>query len=165
MFPPSPQTVVDGTTHTAIPSDILCQPAIDPPTFNLVLRSDKFPWLIVVQPSAYATESSPVKLKLGDRNSWNSKDIPITNDDLVHALHRTLSLRVTQQEWDALGKDSPAQLQATVGYVRRTRALGDAGGGVRRIDWLGEATQLIGIEAEKTSDNNMAVARLVFGKP
>ncbi|KAK7441530.1 hypothetical protein VKT23_016521 [Stygiomarasmius scandens] len=191
MFPPSPQTVVDRTTRTAVPSHTLGQPATDPPTYStLVLRSDKFPWPIVIQPAiASAPElsshshshsarnpKSAAKFYLGDCNhsasshsshqcnSFNSRDIPITNSDLILALHRTLSSRVTREEWDALGKGSRAQRKVTRAYERRTRALGDKEGGVRRIDWLGEKTRLIGIEVDKTASET-GVAKLVFGKP
>ncbi|THU99547.1 hypothetical protein K435DRAFT_650841 [Dendrothele bispora CBS 962.96] len=187
MFPPTPKTVVDRTTRTAVPSHTLSQPATDPPTCHtLVLRSDKFPWPIVVQPAYGASvidshshsarnPKSAAKFYLGDCNhsasshsshhcQSNSREIPITNNDLIFALHRTLSARVTREEWDALGKGSRAQRKVTRAYERRTRTLGDKEGGVRRIDWLGEKTRLIGIEVDKTA-SDMGVAKLVFGKP
>ncbi|KAK7463132.1 hypothetical protein VKT23_007716 [Stygiomarasmius scandens] len=143
MFPPSPQTVVDRTTRTAVPSHTLGQPATDPPTCStLVLRSDRFPWPIVGLVSKR----------------------PVTNSDLILTLYNVLSSRVTREEWDALGKGSRAQRKVTRAYERRTRALGDEEGGVRRIDWLGEKTRLIGIEVDKTAID-LGVAKLIFGKP
>jgi hypothetical protein len=49
-------------------------------------------------------------------------------------------------------------------YERRcTRMGGGWEGGVRRIDWLGRKTRLVGIEVERTVEGG-SVGRLVFRK-
>ncbi|KAF8422345.1 hypothetical protein L210DRAFT_3633769 [Boletus edulis BED1] len=53
-YTPSSRTVLDRTTHTAVPAHTLSQPATDPQTpaaSHLVLRTDKFPWPVIVGPS------------------------------------------------------------------------------------------------------------------
>ncbi|KAF5333770.1 hypothetical protein D9758_016576 [Tetrapyrgos nigripes] len=170
IYPPSAQTVVDRTTRTAVPSHTLTQPATDPPTKGtLVLRSDKFPWPVVVQPSFENPRKSAAKFYLGESSSSHhshslTQGLPVTNNDLIRAIHLTLSARVTREEWDALGKGSRAQRKVTRAYEKRTRLMGDKEGGVRRVDWLGEKTRLIGIEVDKTASET-GVAKLVFGRP
>ncbi|KAK7437906.1 hypothetical protein VKT23_018341 [Stygiomarasmius scandens] len=160
MYRPTPQTVLDRITHSAIPSNTLSQPATDPPTFGtLVLNSDRFPWPIIVRPAA-ASATGSTKFYFGG----SSQSVPVTNNDLILTLYSALSSRVTREEWDALGKGSRAQRKVTRAYERRTRALGDKAGGVRRIDWLGKKTWLIGIEVDKTAIDT-SVAKLIFGKP
>ena len=48
LYIPSTRTVVDRTTHTAVPAHTLAQPATELPAPRVVLRSDKFPWPVVV---------------------------------------------------------------------------------------------------------------------
>ncbi|KAF9234749.1 hypothetical protein BU15DRAFT_89872 [Melanogaster broomeanus] len=162
-YTPSSRTVLDRTTHTAVPAHTLAQPATDPHTpasSRIVLRSDKFPWPVVVGPSnpsgsGFYVGSSPSK----------SRSATITNLDLLHSLHTTLLTRVTPQEWEALGHGSRAQRKVTRAYENRCTKMGGGwDGGVRRVDWLHGKTRLIGIEVERNS-NGVRTGKLVFGKP
>ncbi|SJL12007.1 uncharacterized protein ARMOST_15423 [Armillaria ostoyae] len=141
IFTPSSKSVVDRKTRTPIPAHTLSQPATDPAKPDkLVLRSNKLPWPVVVHADGKI----------------------ITNLDLLCAVHRTLSTRVTHREWEALGHGTHAQLKAARAYETRCKKLGGGwDGGVRRIDWLGEKTFLIGVEVDKST----GVGKLVFGKP
>ncbi|KAG2055923.1 hypothetical protein BDR06DRAFT_933014 [Suillus hirtellus] len=149
IYGPSPRTVLDRTTHSPVDAHTLSQPATDPPTpasSRILLRSDKFPWPVVV----------------GSCRNGRSPDI--TNLDLLHSLHETLLTRVTPQEWEALGHGSRAQRKVTQAYEQRcTRLGGGWEGGVRRVDWLHGKTRLIGIEVEKHGPG-AGSGRLVFGK-
>ncbi|KAK0472610.1 hypothetical protein IW261DRAFT_1507275 [Armillaria novae-zelandiae] len=144
-FPPSSTSLVDRRTRTAIPTHTLSQPATDPAkSIKLVLRCDRFPWPVIVYPQRPAS---------------------ITNLDLLHAVYNMLSTRVTHEEWESLGHGTHAQLKATKAYEVRCAKLG--GGwedGVRRIDWLGEKTCLVGVEVDKSA-SECGVAKLVFAKP
>lgn len=155
-FTPSARTVLDRTTHTAIPSHTLAEPATDPPTpssARLILRSHKFPWTIVV------TDSSP-RFTVGPAK-YRSKALVITILDLLYAVHTTLLTQVTPEEWESLGHGSRAQQKVTKAYERRcTRMGGGWEGGVRRIDWLGEKTKLVGVEVDKSA----GCGKLVFSK-
>ncbi|KAK7024436.1 hypothetical protein VNI00_016287 [Paramarasmius palmivorus] len=168
MYTPSSRTIVDRSTRTSVPSHTLQQPATDPPTADrLVLRSDKFPWSIVVQAGVSSAQppKSAAKFYIGAGNATAPRGLPVSNLDLIHALHHTLSVRVTKEEWDALGSGSRAQRKVTKAYETRCRATG--GGweqGVKRIDWLGGKTRLIGVEVDKAASDT-GVAKLVFGKP
>ncbi|KAG2067136.1 hypothetical protein BDR04DRAFT_984955, partial [Suillus decipiens] len=148
-FAPSPRTVLDRTTHSPVDAHTLSQPATDPPTpasSRILLRSDKFPWPVVVG------------------SSRNGRSPDITNLDLLHALYETLLTRVTPQEWEALGNGSRAQRKVTQAYEQRcTRLGGGWEGGVRRVDWLHGKTRLIGIEVEKNG-SAAGSGKLVFGK-
>ncbi|KAK0222391.1 hypothetical protein IW262DRAFT_1271174, partial [Armillaria fumosa] len=144
-FPPSSTSVVDRRTRTAIPTLTLSQPATDPAkSIKLVLRCDRFPWPVIVYPHRPAS---------------------ITNLDLLHAVHSMLSTRVTHEEWESLGHGTHSQLKATRAYeVRCAKLKGGWEDGVRRIDWLGEKTCLIGVEVDKSA-SECGVAKLVFVKP
>ncbi|KAI3620010.1 hypothetical protein WG66_009060 [Moniliophthora roreri] len=168
MFAPSSTTIMDRTTRTSVPSHTLQQPATDPPTpGRLVLRSDKFPWSIIVQAgvssaSASQTPKSAAKFRLGVTPALKGS---VSNLDLIHALHSTLHTPVTKEEWDALGAGSRAQRKVTKAYESRCHAAGTGWDqGVKRIDWLGGKTRLIGVEVDKTASDT-GVAKLVFGKP
>ncbi|KAK0201275.1 hypothetical protein DFS33DRAFT_1123015 [Desarmillaria ectypa] len=160
-FAPSSRSVVDRNTRTAVPAHTLAQPATDPPTFTkLVMRCDKFPWPVVVSPS-----SKVGKFYIGNAPTKPTEAQPISNIDLLQALHNTLSIRVTHEEWDALGHGSPAQRRVTRAYERRCLKLGGGWeGGVRRIDWLGHNVQLIGVEVDRNASAGGA-AKLIFGRP
>ncbi|KAG1748458.1 uncharacterized protein EDB91DRAFT_1235736 [Suillus paluster] len=142
-FAPSPRTVLDRATHSAVDVHTLSQPATDPPTpasSRILLRSDKFP------------------------SSKSGRSQNITNLDLLHALYETLLTRVTPQEWEGLGNGSRAQRKVTQAYEKRCTKLGGGWeGGVRRVDWLHGKTRLIGIEVEKHG-HGVGSGRLVFGK-
>ncbi|KAI3621434.1 hypothetical protein WG66_006426 [Moniliophthora roreri] len=164
MYAPSSRTIVDRNTRTSVPSHTLTQSATDPPTSGqLVLRSDKFPWTVVVQAgSASSQPKSAAKFYIG---SSTPKGAPVSNLDVLHAVYNTLNARVTKEEWNALGTGSRAQRKATKAYENRCRATG--GGwdqGVKRIDWLGGKTRLIGVEVDKAASET-GVGKLVFGKP
>jgi len=167
---PSPHTVVDRVTRSAVPAHTLGQPATDPPTLTrLVLRSHKFPWPIVVNAgcsNSYKKKTVP-KFYLGETSPTTptsaSGSIPVSCSDVLHAVHGTLAQAATPEEWDALGRGSHAQRKISRAYDRRCRSLGGGwDGGIRRVDWLGEKTRLIGVEVDKDSGSN--VGNLVFGR-
>jgi hypothetical protein len=92
----------------------------------------------------------------------------ITNLDVLHAIHTTLSARVTQAEWDSLGSGSRAQRKATRAYEKRCTDMGGGwGAGVRRVDFLGGKSKLVGIEiaTEKVAGESITVGKLVFARP
>lgn len=159
-YTPSSRTVLDRTTHMAVPAHTLAQPATDPPTpvsARLTLRSDKFPWPVVVGPSSSGSGGS-----VG--SSSRSRSSSITNLDLLYALHATLLTRITPQEWEGLGHGSRAQRKVTRAYEKRCTKMGGGWeGGVRRLDWLHGKTRLVGIEVEKHG-NGANTGKLIFNK-
>lgn len=161
-YTPSSRTVLDRHTHNPVPTHTLSQPATDPPTLNqLVLKSDKFPWPIVAASSM--TKSTGARFYLG--GSSRKAGTPVTNLDVLYAVHSTLSSRITQEEWEALGHGSRAQRKITRAYEKRCIKMGGGwDGGVRRIDFLGEKTRLVGVEVDKSASNGGA-GKLVFSKP
>ncbi|KAF8431105.1 hypothetical protein L210DRAFT_3729048 [Boletus edulis BED1] len=164
-YTPSSRTVLDRTRHTAVPTHTLSQPATDPPTpaaSRLVLRSDKFPWPVIVGPST--SSPSGTSFYIAGSSNRSSRSPNITNLDLLYSLHTTLLTRVTPQEWEALGHGSRAQRKVTRAYEKRCAKMGGGWeGGVRRLDWLHGKTRLIGIEVEKHG-NGHRTGKLVFGK-
>jgi hypothetical protein len=163
-FTPSARSVLDKTIHAPVPALTLAQPATEPPipaSSRLVLRSEKFPWLVVVGPVG----SSPT-FYLGSGKSRKPKSsAALTNLDVLYAVHTTLMTRVTPEEWASLGNGSKAQRKVAAAYERRcTRMGGGWEGGVRRIDWLHSKTQLIGIEMDKGNSAGDKVGKLVFGR-
>lgn len=163
LYTPSTRTVVDRTTHMAVPAHTLSQPATDPPvpiSSRVVLRSDKFPWPIVVGSSSPPKPGSRFYLGCSEKSRTT-----ITNLDVLYALHTTLLARVTPQEWEALGHGSRAQEKVTQAYERRCKRMG--GGweeGVKRIDWLHGKTRLIGVEVDRYAQDH-GTGILIFGKP
>ncbi|KAI1788002.1 hypothetical protein LXA43DRAFT_674566 [Ganoderma leucocontextum] len=175
-FTPSARTVIDRATHSAIPSHTLSQPATDPPTpagARLVLRTHKFPWPVIVTAShSSSSTSSRPRFTVGPPSSHGHSSRPgtadggasISNLDVLYAVHNTLMVPITPEEWEALGHGSKAQQKVTRAYERRcTRMGGGWEGGVRRIDWLGEKTWLIGVEVDKAAGHGGA-GKLVFGR-
>ncbi|KAH9977498.1 hypothetical protein BJV74DRAFT_860688 [Russula compacta] len=143
-FTPSARTVVDRTVHSPLPAVTLAQPATEPPipaSSRLVLRSPKLPWVVVLA--------------------------ALTNLDVLYAVHATLMTCVTPEEWHSLGEGSRAQRRVAEAYKQRcTRMGGGWEGGIRRVDWLGSKTHLVGVEIEKGADEGGEnVGRLVFGRP
>jgi hypothetical protein len=134
---------------------------------QLVLKADKLPWPIVATASgAKSNSTSGSRFYLGGPNSSSSAknaESPVTNLDVLYAVHNTLSVRVTHQEWEALGHGSRAQRKITRAYEKRCSKMGGGWeGGVRRIDYLGDKMRLVGVEVDKTTEGG--VAKLVFGK-
>ena len=85
--------------------------------------------------------------------------------DVLHAVYNTLVQAATPEEWEALGKGSHAQRKISRAYDRRCRSLGGGWeGGIRRVDWLGEKTRLIGVEVDYKASGS-GVGNLVFGRP
>lgn len=159
-YTPSSRTIIDRSTRSPIPAHTLAQPATDPPTLNrLVLKSSKIPWVVVASASGAKTSS---RFYLAGSSTPKNVGAPVTNLDLLYAVHTTLSARVTQQEWEALGHGSRAQRKITRAYEKRCIRMGGGwDGGVRRIDYLGEKTRLVGVEVDKTADGG--AGKLVFG--
>ena len=87
------------------------------------------------------------------------RNAAITNLDVLCALYQTLQVNVTNVEWSSLGHGSVMQHTVAEAYERRCiRNCGGWEGGVRRIDWLGRRTTLIGVEVPADADTG----RLVF---
>ncbi|KAF8069324.1 hypothetical protein FPV67DRAFT_1669330 [Lyophyllum atratum] len=161
--PPSPDSLIDRRTRSTILAATLAQPATKPSTPTLVLKSPKFPWAIVATSARantkYSRSASVSKVRLDNG--------PVSNLDILHAVHTTLAARVTPQEWSALGQRSRAQRRIMQEYERRcVRAGGGWEEGVRRIDYLCGKTLLIGIEVDKEKSkgvgNQDVMGRLVF---
>ncbi|KAH9848753.1 hypothetical protein C2E23DRAFT_738864 [Lenzites betulinus] len=185
-FTPSARTVLDSTTKKAIHSSLLSAPATDSPIpagGRLVLHSHKFPWAVVATasqtgspPRSSSAERRPrftvgPPPKSSRRPSTSGSDAgsvgggAISNLDVLYAVHTTLMVPITPEEWEALGHGSKAQQKVTRAYERRcTRMGGGWEGGVRRIDWLGEKTWLVGVEVDKAAGHGGA-GKLLFGKP
>ncbi|KAJ8483169.1 hypothetical protein ONZ45_g8365 [Pleurotus djamor] len=182
-FTPSSRTVLDRTTNLAVSADALAQPATNPPTTSrLILKSDKLPWTVVVSPSHSSSGSSGNGSKSkssgsrfyihggsnggkrGSGSSTSSTDATpyVTNLDILYALHTTLSTRITQEEWEQLGHGSRSQRKVTRAYEKRCIKMGGGWeGGVRRLDWLGGKTRLVGIELDKSGSG---AGKLHFAK-
>ena len=155
---------MDCTTHSPVPAHTLAQPATDPPIAapdQLVLRSHKFPWVIFVKaglpypPNKKSKHSDPRSPATGTY---------ITNLDVLYAIHTTLIAQVTPEEWEALGDGSKAQQRVARAYRRRCAPpVGGGENGVRRVDWLGSKTHLVGIEAN-ASIGGIFGWKLVFSR-
>ncbi|TFY55246.1 hypothetical protein EVJ58_g8370 [Rhodofomes roseus] len=162
-FTPSARTVLDRATHSAIPSHTLAQPATEPPMpagARLVLRSSKFPWPVIVSAPSVTASPGP-RFTVGPPKSSGT----ITNLDVLYAVHTTLMTPVTPEEWAALGNGSRAQHKVAKAYERRcTRMGGGWEAGVRRVDWLGEKTRLVGVEVDKSGGGG-GTGKLIFEKP
>lgn len=185
IYPPSTRTVVDRHTHSPIPSLTLTQPATEPPTYGrFVLKCEKLPWYIIattgVDISGMTTgHSSGKRFYIGSatstgsgrsRSSSSSGNSPeaITNLDVLYAIHATLSVRVTQAEWNLLGNGSRAQRKATRAYEKRCTDMGGGwGAGVRRVDFLGGKTKLVGVEIanERVAGDTITIGKPVFCRP
>ncbi|THH18186.1 hypothetical protein EW146_g2757 [Bondarzewia mesenterica] len=169
-FAPSARTVLDRTIHSPVPAHTLAQPATEPPTpasTRLVLRSHKFPWLVVVGPVGSPSGTSPSSsfyLGSGSRKPSRSNAC-LTNLDVLYAVHTTLMTRVTPGEWESLGNGSKAQRKVAAAYEKRCQRMGGGWeGGVRRLDWLGSKTRFVGVEMDKGTAAGGTVGKLVFGK-
>jgi hypothetical protein len=135
-YTPSSRTVIDRSTLTPLPNHTLAQPATEPPTMTqLVPKADRLPWPIVAIPSdlkSNTASSSGARFYLGGSNSSSStKNLgsPVSNLDVLYAVHNTLSVRVTQQEWEALGHGSRVQRKITRAYEKRCIKMSWAGAG------------------------------------
>ncbi|KAJ3807366.1 hypothetical protein EV368DRAFT_16738, partial [Lentinula lateritia] len=163
----TPRSTKDGE---AVPAHVLAEPATDPPTLGkLVLKSDRFPWEVIVTAGCAGAPSV------------NSRPF-VTNNDVLHALHRTLHAHILHSEWDTLGSDRSRQRRVSRAYQRPSltagrRVSGGAEGegreeqeGVRRVDWLMGRTRFMGIVVERSagvgesSDGLKGVGKLVFTK-
>ncbi|KAL4262901.1 DUF6699 domain-containing protein [Pleurotus pulmonarius] len=172
-YTPSSRSVIDKTTNIAVAATTLAQPATNPPTSSrLVLKADKLPWPIVVSPS-HVSSSSSSKPKSAPRfyihgshsghgSSSSSGSPHVSNLDVLYAVHSTLFMRITQEEWEQLGHGSRSQRKITRAYEKRCIKMGGGWeGGVRRLDWLGGKTRLVGIELDKSGDGT---GKLLFSK-
>jgi hypothetical protein len=164
--PPSSQSVRDCWTHMPIPADMLDQPATEPAilaTCQFVLMTDGLPWPVVVSPSTPASLSRG-RPGLNDPSTSNRTCSFITVLDVLQALHSSLMMNVTTDEWNSLGRGSRMQQKVAWAYKERCTKMG--GGwerGVRRIDWLGCRTRLAGVEVDvNTPASGHVVAKTVF---
>ena len=168
---PSSWVVLDRATNSPIPVHLLQQSATNPPlpiTSQLVLHSELFPWSINVGPSSAACVRIQPMCGSGSRyyTGWSGpvpsrrrKSDAITNLDVLCALYQTLQMNVTNVEWGSLGHGSPLQRNVADAYERRCiRNCGGWEGGVRRIDWLGTRTTVIGVEVSAGTQTG----RLIF---
>ncbi|KAH9968499.1 hypothetical protein BGW80DRAFT_1461889 [Lactifluus volemus] len=164
-FTPSARTVVDRTIHAPVPAVTLAQPATEPPipaSSRLVLRSPKLPWDVNVGPIG----SPPTFFigKGGEKHKTKSS-VALTNLDVLYAVHTSLMTCVTSEEWNSLGEGSRDQRRVAEAYKKRcTRMGGGWEGGIRRLDWLGSKTHLVGVEIDKSGEGGENVGRLVFGR-
>jgi hypothetical protein len=164
-FTPSARTVVDCTVHAPVPAVTLAQPATEPPipaSSRLVLRSHELPWEVNVGPIG-----SPPTFFIGKGGEQRKAktSAALTNLDVLYAVHTTLMTCVTHEEWGTLGSGWPEQRVAEAYKKRCTRMGGGWEGGVRRLDWLGSKTHLVGVEIEKGGvEGGENVGRLVFGR-
>ena len=148
-FLPSARSVMNRHTRSAFPEQTLLQPVTrQPTTSRLTLRSHKFPWSITVSPSP--PKGAPkTAFYIGSAPTAAQQIGPITILDVLQAIHLSLNTPVTQQEWETLGAGSKTQKKVTKAYrARCTKMGGGWESGVRRIDWLGSKTKLIGLEVE-----------------
>ncbi|KAF7291455.1 hypothetical protein MKEN_01488900 [Mycena kentingensis (nom. inval.)] len=155
-FVPSAQSILSrgGAGAPRIPAAILAQPATSPPHYgSLVLNSPLIPWEIVVRPDASGTAPPPAS----PRWRYGGASQPITNFDVLCAVHDALCERVTQEEWAdvagppvsaasaALGLGKGKAKQKRILRTYQDRCVAHGGGwdaGVRRIDWLEGRTRL-----------------------
>ncbi|KAK7019629.1 hypothetical protein R3P38DRAFT_1256015 [Favolaschia claudopus] len=170
LYPPSSHTILDRSTRSPISYETLLEPATQPPLYSqLVLKSELFPWDIVVHPNAAGTLPSS-KRRHFSRNHTRRR--PISNLDVLFALHESLSEKVTEEEWVRLGRNSRMQRRLSRVYEERCAKLG-AGwdDGIRRVDWLDGRTRVVGMEQvvllrdRKGSVPNTPTAMLVFKSP
>jgi hypothetical protein len=165
-FTPSARTVIDITQRSPFPAVTLAQPATEPPipaSARLVLRSPKLPWLVVVGPTG-----SPLSVFIGkdDEKRMAGSSAAVTILDVLNAVHSTLMTCVTPEEWHSLGEGSRAQRRVAEAYkVRCTRMGGGWEGGVKRVDWLGSKSHLVGVEIDRSNEAGESVFNLVFGRP
>ncbi|KAJ7183952.1 hypothetical protein C8R46DRAFT_1309231 [Mycena filopes] len=159
IYPPSPRTILDRATRAPIPCETLAEPATEPALYtSLTLKCALFPWEVVVRPSAAAPRARGIPF---------ARRRPVTNLDVLLAVHETLAERVTEAEWAALGPRSRAQRRVSRAYEHRCVEL-DAGwdAGVRRVDWLEGRTRLVGVEMlPGPGKEGGAVATLIFKTP
>jgi hypothetical protein len=103
--------------------------------------------------------------KSGDQRRFNTT-LALTNLDVLYAVHTTLMICVTPEEWHSLGEGSQAQRRVAEAYKKRcTRMGGGWEQGVRRVDWLGSKTHFIGVKTDKNNEGDENVGGLVFGRP
>lgn len=164
IHPPTSRTVVDRNTRASVPAHTLQQPATDPFTLSaLVLTSEKLPWPVAVSSGYSGPKSYSADPALAQRKASTAS--PVTNNDVLHTLYETLHARVTQVEWDALGSGSRDQKRIWKTYETRCEQAGGGwSAGVRRVDWLGEKTKLVGIEVDKSIGGG-GRGRLMFARP
>jgi hypothetical protein len=165
-YAPSSYSIFDHSTRTPIPTEILSQPATDPPISRLILKSDKLPRPIVVTPPSSTVTNSRSRSGAGFyiASASSPTNYPvITVLDVLYALHSTLWVNVTNEEWNGLGRGSSCQLQVTRAYEERcTKMRGGWDGGVKRIDWLGCRAKLAGIEIDTSAATSGATGKVVF---
>ena len=158
---PTPRVVLDYITHTPVPAHTLTQPATDPPITapnQLLLKSHKFPWTIAVTANLLPPLNGPGYFCWGPP----ATNGVIANLDVLYAIHATLAIQVTPEEWESLGNGSTAERKVTRAYEKRCSVMGDREGGVRRVDWLGGKTHLVGIEVDRSSGRS--IGKLVFAR-
>ncbi|KAF8656410.1 hypothetical protein AX16_002554 [Volvariella volvacea WC 439] len=164
-YAPTSQYIVDRSTRSPIPSHMLLQPATDPPTYSeLTLKCEKLPWPVVVVPSSSSNDAT-ASLEFATAGSRSNLHAGfVTNLDVLTAVHQTLRTRITPKEWEELGNGSRSQRKVTRAYEKRcTKMDGGWTSGVRRLDYLGGKTRLVGIETDKSAGAS-GVGKLVFSK-
>ncbi|KAK7453328.1 hypothetical protein VKT23_012007 [Stygiomarasmius scandens] len=170
--PPSKESIVDRTTRSSVPGHLLKEPATEPSTIDrLVLKSEWLPaeWGTVAFPGSGTMDEIQSHHGYGKKffigESSGSSGGSITNFDVLYAIYANLQQKITQEEWEELGRsDSRGQRHAIRAYDRRCRMLGRGWEeGLKRVDWLGERTCLSGVLVDK-SENPLGMASLVFSR-
>ncbi|CAK5270436.1 unnamed protein product [Mycena citricolor] len=162
-FPPSKQTILRRGARDPIPIEVLDEPATEPPMYTeLVLHCAHFPWDIVVHP--HTAIEAPASRRCGPRMPPRRRKTPITNLDVVCAVHDALSGRASGDEWGRLS----TKVQRRISRSYEARCVQTGGGwdaGVRKIDWLEGRTRLVGIEMVPVKNSGQPRAMLVFKTP
>ncbi|CAK5284587.1 unnamed protein product [Mycena citricolor] len=162
-FPPSKQTILRRGARDPIPIEVLDEPATEPPMYTeLVLHCAHFPWDIVVHP--HTAIEAPASRRCGPRMPPRRRKTPITNLDIVCAVHDALSGRASGDEWGRLS----TKVQRRISRSYEARCVQTGGGwdaGVRKIDWLEGRTRLVGIEMVPVKNSGQPRAMLVFKTP
>ncbi|KAI0078267.1 hypothetical protein K474DRAFT_1565924, partial [Panus rudis PR-1116 ss-1] len=116
--------------------ETLFQPATQPPTSKLVLRSELYPWKIEVVPLDNSNPHAPVTVR-----------------DLLYTLYRNLRLPVSEKEFQQACREQP-QLErgAYDAYRARYAKISDPGArveeqrkGLKRVDFLMKRLSFAGL--------------------
>jgi hypothetical protein len=154
LLTPSMHSVFDNGTGQPVSRSVLAEPATYPSlSSSLTLHSELLPWPVKVFP--VQSKSQPRFYIPSSRSEAGGSHHPITILDILWAIHNSLNVPATQQEWDSLGSGSKTQKRISRAYEDRCRRLnGGWEAGVKRGDWLGSRTILAGIEVLHDGSTN-----------
>ncbi|KAH9923409.1 uncharacterized protein BXZ73DRAFT_4758, partial [Epithele typhae] len=176
MDRPGPGNVLDRLTRHPFALAPLLQPATYPPTARLILHSDKFPNVIVVDAnvSKMNTRNHGGGGMRGVGEALGPSTVSAVDGmqyvsilDVLHAVHAGLSIPFSPTEWSALG--GAKSWKAAKAYGRRMQAggKGDWKRGVCHLDLLEGDTALVGIESLSVANagSSVGLGRVFFGRP